>query len=325
MTSKERVMTVLNGGTPDRVPALFTMHFPPKLHRGEAAVAAHARFFRESKSDIAKIMNENLLRSDITVQTPTDLARERLSTASRLGLDAQVELVRQVTERAAGDRLTLATIHGPMVSMHHMSGRRGFFVQNLDFYRACKEQDPAAMKDALARASDTLSELVRRCLTEGGADGIYFAALGAEQSLFTPEEYAEIVRPYDEQVLAAAKECGGVRLLHICKKGIDVRRFADYPAEIFNWEMTGANPSLEEGLSIVPADRTILGGFSNEHGPLLEGTEEALAVATRRLLHQVQGRRWILGAGCTLPQDIDLARLRTVVRTAETFAFSAQI
>lgn len=312
MTARERVMSTIRGEPHGEIPVMFTMHFPAAEQAGTEAIAAHLRFFRETQGDIGKIMNENLLRSDITVASPADLARERVNGATLRGMDAQVELVKRIVDQGQGDRLTLATIHGPMVSIHHMSGRRGYFVENLDFYRKCKEEHPQAMREALRYAADALCTLARRCIEEGGADGIYFAALGAEKSLFTPEEYQEMVRPFDELVFQAAEGAAGFNLLHICKKGIDVKRFLDYPADVLNWEMTGENLSLDEALKCIPADKTILGGFSNEGGPLLEGDPDRISEETRRLLQRVSGRRWIVGAGCTLPTGIDTARLRIV-------------
>lgn len=319
MTARERVMATIKGEKPDWTPTLFTMHFPAEEQTGEAALNAHLRFFRESQGDIGKIMNENLLRGDTVVNTPSDMAQERVNAASRRGIDAQVDMVKRIVDQVGGERMTLATIHGPMVSIHHMSGRRGFFVENLDFYRACKEENPGAMVEALKHAADALCELVRRCVEEGGADGIYFAALGAERGLFTPEEYDRIVRPFDEMVLRAGGGSCKCSLLHICKKGIDVKRFLDYPADVFNWEMSGANPHLEEALAFMPENRAILGGFSNEGGPLIDGTLEEIAEETRRILTFVKGRRWIMGAGCTLPTGVDTARLRTVVESCRRF------
>lgn len=319
MTARERIMAVISGKVPDRTPAMFTMHFPKECQTGEAAVAAHLDFFRESGGDIGKVMNENLLRSDITAQAPGDLAKERINLNTRRGIDAQIDLVKRIVDQAAGDRMILATIHGPMVSVHHMSGRKGFFVENLDFYRACKGEDPQAMKEALKYAADALCELARRSVEEAGADGIYFAALGAERSLFTREEYDEIVRPFDYLVFDAARNAKGFNLLHICKKDVDVQRFLDYPADVFNWEMTGQNATLEEALEFMPENRTILGGFSNEKGPLISGTYEEVEAETKRLLTKVAGRRWILGAGCTLPTGVDMARLRAVIKASGDF------
>lgn len=319
MTARERVLATIKGARRDWTPTLFTMHFPAEAQRGEAALSAHLRFFREAQGDIGKIMNENLLRSDTVVATPSDMAREHVNAASRRGIDTQVDMVKRIVDQVGGERMMLATIHGPMVSIHHMSGRRGFFVENLDFYRTCKEENPGAMVEALKYAADALCELVRRCVEEGGADGIYFAALGAEHSLFTPEEYDRIVRPFDEMVLQAGGGACKCKLLHICKKGVDVKRFLDYPADVFNWEMSGTNPRLEEALAFMPEDRAILGGFSNEGGPLIAGTREEIAEETRRILTLAKGRRWIMGAGCTLPTGIDTARLRAVVEACRAF------
>lgn len=295
------------------------MHFPKGAAQGDAAVKAHLDFFRETDLDICKIMNENLLRGETTLTAPADLPQLRLSGEGRANLPAQVDLVKRLTDQAAGDGLPLATIHGPVVSLHHMSGRSGFFVENLDFYRACMREAPQAMGDALRRAADSLCELVRRCIDEAGCDGIYFAGLGAERSLFTDEEHDRYIRPCDLQVFEAATRSHTVNIMHICKKGITISRFRDYPAQVFNWEFGGQNPTLEEGLRTFPEDKVIMGGLDNDKGPLLEGDDQALERAVHDVLRRVEGRRFILGASCTLPGSVSAARIRAAAGACKTY------
>ena len=60
MNRRERVTAVFKGEKPDRTPIGFWMHFPVEQHYGEGALAAHLKFFEETKTDICKVMNENL-------------------------------------------------------------------------------------------------------------------------------------------------------------------------------------------------------------------------------------------------------------------------
>ncbi len=312
MNARERVLAVLEGREPDQTPCMFTMHFPPEERFSEAAVQAHLRFLKATDSDVCKVMNENLLRSDAAVRRPEDLLRLTPNAEAKRGIERELDLVKRLRDTLCDAYPVFVTIHGPMVSVHHMSGRSGFFVENLEFYGACMRQAPQSLAHALAMAADTLCELVRRCIREAGADGVYLAILGAERTLFTDDAYRRTVRPYDLQVIEAARQAGGRTLLHICKKNVEVRRFLDYPVDAFNWEMTGQNASLDDALALVPEDKTVIGGLSNESGCLIEGTRRDVTEQTRRLLTRVHGRRWIVGAGCTLPGTTDLEKLRLV-------------
>lgn len=319
MNKRDRVLAVVQGKHPDYVPASFSMHFPQEAAYGAEAVKAHLAFFKETDLDICKIMNENLLRGEETVTVPVDMARERISDAAKQRMADQVDLVKRIKDSIGGDNVVLATIHGPMVSIHHMSGRTGFFVDNLAFYKQCIQENPQALRQALARAADGLCELASRCVNEAGADGIYFAGLGAEKDLFTDEEYHEYVRPFDLQVFESVSKKDAINVMHICKKGIAVSRFADYPAQIFNWEFGGLNPTMEDGFCIFPEDRVIMGGLDNDKGPLVEGGPKEIESAVHDILRRAQGRRFILGASCTLPTNTPIENIRAAAEACRTY------
>ncbi|MEA4912312.1 MAG: uroporphyrinogen decarboxylase family protein [Oscillospiraceae bacterium] len=318
MNHRQRVSAVVRGQKPDRTPVAFSSHFPAGAAHGDASVEAHLAYFENSGIDICKVMNENQLRGESTIEAPGDLSRETVCAQSKLGIQNQAELIKKIADRLNGEAPVILTVHGPMVSVHHMSGRSGFFVDNLDFYRRCITEDPKALQRALEAATQSLCEMVVRCF-EAGADGIYLAALGAQNGLFTDAEYNEIVRPFDLQVLEAAASPRCCNILHLCAGDLAVHRFADYPVDIVNWEFGGKNPTLAEGFALFGEEKTIMGGLNNHCGPLISGTPAQIEREVHDILTQAEGRRFILGAGCTLPTDCDLANLRAAVRACETF------
>ncbi|MGN1116575.1 MAG: uroporphyrinogen decarboxylase family protein, partial [Candidatus Ornithomonoglobus sp.] len=62
----------------------------------------------------------------------------------------------------------------------------------------------------------------------------------------------------------------------------------------------------------------VLGGFDNrKNGVLCSGTPDQIKEETKRLIQTAGKRGTILGADCTLPNDIDLERVRCVVDAAK--------
>ena len=57
INKKERVIAAVRGQKIDYIPVGLWMHFPAQMHHGDEAVKAHSRFFRETDSDILKVMN----------------------------------------------------------------------------------------------------------------------------------------------------------------------------------------------------------------------------------------------------------------------------
>ena len=65
MNRRERITAVFKGEEPDRTPMGFWMHFPTEQHHGEEALAAHLKYFEETKTDICKVMNEETIRLSV--------------------------------------------------------------------------------------------------------------------------------------------------------------------------------------------------------------------------------------------------------------------
>lgn len=318
MNARERVTAVLEGRCPDRTPAAFWCHFPEGSFHGEAAVKAHLGFFRCSHTDIYKVMNENTLPCTYKIDSVYDYQKAAPINMKCGYMQDQLEIVKRVADAAAGEAVVLATIHGVVVSAHHMSGHPGMYVENRQWFRRYLEEDPKALKDAFAKVADGLAELSRACV-DAGADGIYYAALGAEKDLFTAEEYAEYVEPYERQIFEAAGKGRKYNTLHICKHGLDITRFQTYPAAMVNWAIHEGNPSLAEGMEIFP-DKVLLGGLDDRAGVLVDGTPEEIHNEIYGLLDQTKGRPFILGTDCTLPTDYSKERLQEAVDACQQYA-----
>ena len=77
------------------------------------------------------------------------------------------------------------------------------------------------------------------------------------------------------------------------------------------------NIDLAEGRGRFPG-KVLMGGFDNRPGALLHtGSREAIQAETRRILQEAGREGIILGADCSLPQDIDNAHLRWVIEAME--------
>ena len=57
MKKRDRVFAAIRGEEVDHVPCGFSLHFPHDRAFGDASVEAHLRFFKETDTDIMKIMN----------------------------------------------------------------------------------------------------------------------------------------------------------------------------------------------------------------------------------------------------------------------------
>ncbi len=314
MTEKERVIAAINGQPVDHTPSGFWLHFPESCFFGDAAVQAHLDFFEKTGTDIQKIMNENLVPCDIPIKKAADWKNLKSFSRKSPFIVNQVEIIQRILDKTGGEGLTLATIHGIVASAWHARGGSAGYETGSGLLAAHLREDPQAVSYGWQVISDGLAILTEACL-EAGADGIYYAALGGEECLFTDEEFQTYIKPHDLKILQAAK-ASSCNLLHICKDRLKLDRYRDYPCAAVNWGVYEQNLSLLEGAKLFD-DRAILGGLDDRSGVLVDGSEEQIREAVHQLLREMEGRRFILGADCTLPTEIDYGRIRTAVEAAK--------
>lgn len=318
MTRKELIFNLLDGKKVDRIPTGFWLHFPAEMHHGDKAVQAHLDFMTQSNTDILKIMNENTFYNDCgPIRCSADLSNFRsFNKQDKIFLD-QSQIIKRICEKNTEDYPVLATIHGLLTSAFHETGFSGKYLSTgyaLSIF--CREK-PAAMKDALAKISESLMRLVDLSL-ESGADGIFYAALGGEAHFFTDEEYQEFVLPVEQELYRYIQSKTKFDVLHICKTGIDFSRYKTLNPSIVNWGIHANNFSLTQGSQLFP-NSILLGGFQDRSGVLVDGTEEEIVAKTNTILEEVNGKPFIMGSDCTLPTQIDPKRIRTVVEATTKY------
>lgn len=314
MNRRERVMAVVQGRTPDRIPSGFWLHFPPGNGYGKAAEDIHVDFFERTGTDICKIMNENLLPKDESINVPADWNHIKPFDKKADYIQRQLDLIKRIADRMAGEAVLLATIHGVVASVSHVLGGSSLYDRDkLTQVRHLRE-NPQGMRAAYEAVTEILAYLAEESL-KAGADGIYYAALGGEKYGHTPEEFDEFIRPGDVAVMKAAQGRSCFNVLHICKDNIDLARYADYPGEVVNWGVYSDNLSLADGRKLFPG-RVILGGLDDRSGVLVDGTLDQIRAEVRQIVDGFGKAGFILGADCTLPTEIDYARIRCAVEAA---------
>ncbi|MDD2956744.1 MAG: uroporphyrinogen decarboxylase family protein, partial [Oscillospiraceae bacterium] len=317
---RERVLAVLAKKAPDAIPSGFSLHFPRESAFGQAAVQAHLRFFRETDTDILKIMNENLVPNMGPIKTPDDWRCIRPMSLASPFLQAQLELTRRILEGCDRPAYLVGTVHGITASTIHPIEACYGYGPVRELLCAHLREKPQPVLDAMARISEAMCLLSQKYI-ELGVDGVYYASLGGERRYFTDEEFARWIAPFDQAALAAIREAGGHTFLHICKDGLNMERYASFAplADVVNWGVYETGFSLEQGRALFP-DSAIMGGLANRSGVVTGGTEEELSAAVKKLVRSQQGLPFILGADCTLPTEIPYEKIRLMAKAARDTA-----
>lgn len=316
MNKRECVIAAIKGEEPEHIPSGFSLHFPRKEKTIEEDVRLHLDFFRETDTDIIKIMNENLVPDFGDIRTPGDWEKIPRLSLNDCFMKNQIELVKRILDQAEGEAFSLGTLHGICASaIHPIESRYGYeAVRRLQAAHFRENKKP--MLEAWKRIADGMAQLAQKYI-ELGVDGVYYAGLGGEKRYFTDEEFAECIEPFDKQILKAVREAGGYVFLHMCKDGLNMQRYASYQGlcDVVNWGIYEVPFSIEEGRELF-GETTVMGGLANRSGVMVDGTIDELRDEVKRLTARYGKRRFILGADCTLPTEIPYERIRAAAEAA---------
>lgn len=319
MTKKERVVAAIHQKSVDFVPSGFSLHFPSEQAFGDKGVETHLSFFKATDTDICKIMNENLVPSFGSITRPEDYRIVPTISIHDDFMTNQLTLTKKIIDRLDGDAFTLGTLHGILASSIHPLEQSGMAYEDTrEFLVSALREKPEPVLSAMHRIADGMCELAL-AYAKVGIDGIYYAALGAEKHYFTDDEFALWIEPFDRQILSAIKESKVYSFLHMCKEGLNLKRYVPVldAVDVVNWGVYEAPYSLSEGKKLFK-DKTIMGGLANRTGVLAHGPKSKIENSVKEIIKQMGKTGFILGADCTLATEQDLALVRAAVQACRS-------
>ena len=314
MTKRERVEAVLRGERPDRVPVCFWHHFgnlPP-----EETVREHVRFFRESGEDILKMMCDEFFVYPLNnAKTAAEYLALKPQGRNSYYVKGQAERAAQINDALQGEPITFYNAFSPYATLKHAIGQDAALA-------LIRSHEDAALHALDVICEDTIY-MIEAVLKESGTTGMMLCLQGAEEGLFTEEEYQRVIRPTESRVVEAAWALSDTNLLHLCGwDGVPDRleRWKGYQTRIVNWDVDVEGISLRQGKEYF-GGRAVMGGFNNRKGQLLHaGSKQDVQAFTKQLLADAGQEGVIIGADCSLPSDIDRQRIRWIIEAAEEFA-----
>lgn len=325
MNKRERVLTVLNGQTADRIPASFWHHFGPDQCEGEACVQAHLDYYHETGIDFIKIMSDGLnYPIEETIGCAADWRKVKPLRRDHPFFVESVRRCREINRALDGECVTFYNVFSPF----NVVRERKVFTPEAQMGRtldatlmAHLREDEAAVTHAMRVIGEDMAYLAQAVIAEGGCLGIYQSVQGAEKFRFNAAEYDRIVRPTEIGILEAANRLSAYNILHMCSWAGNANHLSfwkDYPTRVKNWGIGVEGMSLTQGRDFFPEGSILLGGMDNRRDhPLYSGSEAEIRAAVDAVAAEMKGVPFILGADCTVPPDIDLDHIRWVMDELE--------
>ena len=291
----------------------------------ERNIEGHRPALEKFDPDIIKIMNDTLMMMPMDVsfvETAEDLKKIQPMSMDCEYVKKQIELTKRVVEIYKGHDAPLLVTSFSAAWLLRNAFTVDLPVAGADEHimKKLMAEDPQAIADCLMTISKGIVELNKILLTECGADGIYFSC--ANQAGFFPREFHQkYVAPSEKYVLQEAKKIRDMNVLHICGyhgHGNDLRLYTDYDAAAYSVAVNAEGTTMGDAKKLF-GGKPVIGGFTQD-GVIYTGTREEVKKATWDILDNAGQLGVIIGADCTVPNDIDDDRFNWVRDAAAEYA-----
>jgi MtaA/CmuA family methyltransferase len=329
MNGRERILALLEGGTPDRTPAMpITMMFAAarigaryRDYASDYRVLAEAQIRTAEEFDfdhVSCISDPAREPADLGAQIEwfddqppaNDETNAFLKDKCRLAglrppdpvgggrMHDRVKAAALLKERAGREKLVEGWVEGPCAEAADL---RGINTLMVDFF-----DDPVFVRDLFEFVVD-MELRFARAQVEAGADIIGVGDAAA--SLVGPAIYEEFVCPYERKLVDGLHALGTRVRLHICGK--TRRLFAGMGSlgcEIVDLDWMAPVGEARQKMGA----RQVLLGNIDPLKVLRDGTPESVSAAVRECARQA-GPRFIIGAGCEVVRDTPAENVRAMM------------
>ena len=315
MNKRERVIAAFHGQETDHVPVCMWKHVPPEFWGDDDRFAEEQlSFYRSADVDFMKLSGDKYFGWPSPVlegiERPEDLMKLEPLGPLNPYIRGQIERTRKVVRKLNGGCVSLYLVFVPLSCLRLKIG----YPKMMRFIR----ENPEAVKYACRVIGEDLKLLVRGLIEDAGVDGIFYSVQNGEETRFTAEEYRDWVMPFDREVLDYANTLSDMNAIHFCAWEEIPNRLSvwqDYRAAAVSWSRYFDIMDIQEAKRHFGC--TVWGGFDNRPGTLLyTGTKEEIEAEAARLIAQGGKSGYILGADCSIHDELPVERIRWVTDLA---------
>jgi len=293
------------------IPAGFFIHFDESCHRGQAAIDKHLEYFNYTGMDFVKIQYENTFPFVPEIGKPEDWIKMPCHGADFY--EDQFNIAKGLVDAAGKDAMVIMTLYSPFMCAEDTVGKE-VVVQQL-------KENPDLVKKGIEIITESLMIFVNGCI-EVGIDGFLHSTQGGETHRFEGSPvFDECIKPYDLVLMDEINRACEFNILHVCDHEggyTDLAPFVDYPGHVVNVGLELGSKTLTGKDVAELFGRPFMGGL-DRLGVINTGSKSEIKEAVTDVC-QAQSGKFILGADCTLPGDVDWENIKTAIDTAHRLA-----
>jgi len=315
MDQKTRTLRALQGLSVDRVPVGFYTHFPDQT---DNTVSAQVKWALDTRMDLLCMETDGYMEwaPEQPLLTASDWGRIRPHKKEDHYIAGQVDRAARIAEGLGDKAASFYMIYTPYSTIKHTLGGE---TRVNELYR----ENPQAMTDAMKVIEEDNFNLIEM-IKESGVAGVAVSFQNAEEWRFTPEEYREILTPWDKRLLAALRENFEYVNTHLCSWGNEPNNFhvwQDYDMMCVNWGVhIERDMPLVKGREYFPSHPAVMGGFDVRPDKLIiKGTEQEIKDYTKQIIRDTGRIGLLIGSDCSLHDDTPDQNIRYVVEAVEEY------
>lgn len=315
MNKRERVIAAFKGQETDHVPVCMWQHVPEKYWADDNLFAeCQLNAYKNTDVDFMKLSGDRYFTWPSPVldriEKAEDLYRLEPLGPNHPHIRGQIERTKKIVAGLKGECVALYLVFVPLSCLRLKIG----YPKMMQLIR----ENPDAMKYACNVIAEDQKLLVNGIIREAGADGIFYSVQNGEVDRFTYEEYRDWVTPSDKAVLDYANSISDMNAIHFCAWEGTPNRLSvweDYHAPVISWSRYMDIPDIREAKKHFGC--TVWGGFDNRPGTFLyTASREEIEKETANLIQQGGKQGYILGADCSIHDELQEERIRWVAEAA---------
>jgi uroporphyrinogen decarboxylase len=293
------------------IPAAFFIHFDKIYRSGRLAVEKHLEYFRYTGMDLIKIQFETEFPRVPEIEKPEDWGK--MPFYGRDFYHDQLYIAKSLIEEGREEALVIMTLYSPFMCARSTVGGEERITAHI-------KEAPDKVKKGMEIITDSLMTFVKACI-EIGIDGFYTSTQGGESHRFSdPIYFNTCIKPYDLLLMKEINRSCIFNILHICDfrgKYDNLTPFLDYPGHVVSYgkDLGGKESCAKDMYQMFK--RPVMGGMDRK-GIVVTGSAAEIRAQVLEVLREAP-ERFILGADCTLPDNVNWDNIRTAVAMAHAY------
>jgi uroporphyrinogen decarboxylase len=305
LKKRDRVLTAIQGGIPDRLPATLWFHFGGAFLSPKDQVDYYVRTIVPRDWDLLKVMFDYRPRValDIDFSSPAAIARTLRGIDWDEPFRRQRALLTSLTTSVGDDLPLIDTIYSPWFSLVRWVGY---------------DREKALLVDhsAVASVLDEIAAVIchhTRWLSSMGIHGYFYASIAASKALTS--ESLELQLQLDRQVLSSSR--GLHRYLHLHGLDIELARVSTLEFDVLNYhDRHPSNPQLGHARTTI--SQCLMGGVCER--TLTHTSPANTERQIRQAVAEIEGRGLILAPGCAVSASVSESHCDAIQRASRVFS-----